>query len=96
MQAYGCERCGSLDLGPRRLSGAGRLVASAEVHLHAGKGREAPFTVVSVQLDDGPTVRTLAGRDEPLTPGLRMVTTLAAAAGPEGESLRDLRFVTEA
>jgi uncharacterized OB-fold protein len=96
MQAYGCERCGSVALTPRRLPGAGRLTASARVHLHAGKGREAPFTVVAVQLDDGPTVRTLSGRDEPLAVGQRMVTALLPATGPDGEACLDLRFVREA
>jgi len=96
LQAYGCERCGSLDLAPRRLSGAGRLTASARVHLHAGKGREAPFTVVQVALDDGPTVRTLAGDDTPLVIGQRMVAALLPATGPDGAPCLDLRFVREA
>jgi uncharacterized OB-fold protein len=95
MQAYGCERCGSLALAPRRLSGAGRLTASARVHLHAGKGREAPFTVVSVQLDDGPAARTLFGGDGPLAVGQRMVTALMPATGPDGEPCIDLRFIGE-
>src|SRR6185437_395144 len=59
LQRYGCEKCGGLEIEPRALSGAGSLLASARVHLHAGKGREAPFTVGSVRLDDGPIVRTL-------------------------------------
>ena len=95
MQTYGCERCGSLKLAPRRLSGAGRLTASARVHLHAGKGREAPFTVVSVQLDDGPTARTLFGGEGPLAVGQRMVTALLPATGPNGEPCLDLRFIRE-
>src|SRR5277367_906313 len=74
LQAYGCERCGGLDLRPKTLSGAGRLLASARVHLHPCKGREAPFTVVAVELDDGPIVRTLADGDTAgLMPGARMV-----------------------
>src|SRR5580693_3683451 len=59
LQHYGCERCGGLDLRPKVLSGAGRLLASARVHLHPGKGREAPFTVGAIALDDGPIVRGL-------------------------------------
>ena len=65
LQPYGCERCGSLDLHPKALSGVGRLLASARVHLHAGKTREAPFTVGSIQLEDGPIVRTLIVGDGP-------------------------------
>ena len=92
LQHYGCERCGRLALAPRRLSGAGRLTASARVHLHAGKGREAPFTVVSVQLDDGPAVRTLFGGDGPLAVGQRLVTALMPATGPDGDPCLDLRW----
>jgi uncharacterized OB-fold protein len=97
LQAYGCERCGARDLRPRALSGAGRLLASARVHRHAGKGREAPFTVVAVALDDGPVVRTLAGEGEtaPVV-GQRMVTQLVPVVDAEGAPRLDLRFVTEA
>src|SRR5579863_5694815 len=85
LQRYGCEKCGGADIASRALSGAGRLLASARVHLHAGKGREAPFTVGSVALDDGPIVRTLIVDDsEALAPGRRMATTLAPATDAEG------------
>lgn len=102
MQTYGCEKCGSLDLAPRPLTGAGRLVASARVHLHAGKGREAPFTIVAVKLDDGPVVRTLADDStaddstSDLTPGQRMTTGWATVTDTEGEPRLDLRFKPEA
>jgi hypothetical protein len=97
MQRYGCELCGSRELQPRVLSGAGRLLASARVHLHAGKGREAPFTVGSIQLDDGPIVRTLLVEDAPpAAPGARMATTLAAVTDAEGAPRLDLRFAPEA
>src|SRR5471030_2919028 len=93
LQHYGCERCGSVDLRPRPLAGVGRLLASARVHLHAGKGREAPFTVGSIQLDDGPIVRTLIVADDaPLAAGVRMATTLVPVADAEGRDYLDLRF----
>jgi len=97
MQRYGCERCGGIDLHPRTLSGAGTLLAAARVHLHAGKGREAPFTMGAVALDDGPIVRTLIdnGGEVP-QPGLRMATALAPAVDAEGGPRLDLRFVREA
>jgi uncharacterized protein len=95
-QRYGCERCGGLELEPRALSGAGRLLAAARVHLHAGKGREAPFWVGSIRLDDGPIVRTLIQGDEAgLRPGASMVTTLAAVTDAEGAQRLDLRFAPE-
>jgi uncharacterized protein len=95
-QTYGCEKCGGLTLEPKVLSGAGELLASARVHLHPGKSREAPFTIGAIRLDDGPIVRTLI--DEPvgdLAPGARMVTTLASAMDAEGAPRLDLRFTVE-
>jgi len=97
LQHYGCERCGSVDLKPKALSGVGRLLASARVHLHAGKSREAPFTVGSIQLDDGPIVRTLIlDHDAALQAGTRMATTLVRVADAEGRACLDLRFEPEA
>jgi len=96
LQAYGCERCGSVVLEPAVLTGAGRLLASARVHIHPGKGREAPFTVGSVALDDGPIVRTLVeDGGAALHPSARVVTTLVPVADAQGEPRLDLRFVAE-
>ena len=96
LQHYGCERCGGLDLQPKILSGAGELLASARVHLHPGKGREAPFTVGSIRLDDGPIVRTLIEVDESDPhPGGRMATRLVEALDLEGAPCLDLRFAIE-
>jgi uncharacterized OB-fold protein len=96
LQSYGCEQCGGQDLRPMILSGAGRLLASARVHLHAGKGREAPFTVGEIRLDDGPIVRTLIEADpDGLQPGARMVTVLEPVADAEGAPRLDLRFALE-
>ena len=67
------------------------------VHLHAGKGRVAPFTVGSIRLDGGPIVRTLIVEDAgPLEVGARMVTTLASVTDAEGAPRLDLRFASEA
>lgn len=97
MQTYGCEKCGSLEVAARPLAGAGQLLATARVHLHAGKGREAPFTIGSVQLDDGPIVRTLLMESAaPPRPGQRVVTVLSPATTLEGEARLDLRFALEA
>ena len=97
LQRYGCEKCGALAIAPRALSGAGRLLAQASVHLHAGKGREAPFTVGAVRLDDGPIVRTLIVEGTgPLAVGQRVATTLETVADPEGAARLDLRFAPEA
>jgi uncharacterized protein len=97
LQHYGCERCGSLALEPRVLSGVGTLLAAARVHLHVGKNREAPFTVGAVALDDGPIVRTLIeDMSEAPRPGDRMASALAPAVDAEGAPRLDLRFVREA
>ena len=96
LQAYGCERCGGLHLEPRVLSGTGRLQASARVQLHPGKGREAPFTVGAVALDDGPIVRTLIEDDGARLPtGTRLVSRLDPVTDSEGVPRLDLRFTPE-
>jgi uncharacterized OB-fold protein len=93
MQTFGCERCGSTALKPRALSGRGKLIASALVHLHAGKHRTAPFTVGTIRLDDGPIVRTLLiDDDKPFHHGDAVVTTLVEVRDAEGNTKRDLRF----
>jgi len=98
LQAYGCERCGSREIRPRALSGSGRLLAAARVHRHAGRARQAPFTVVAVALDDGPVVRTLAAEEEkaPLAVGQRMMTRLVSVFDADGAPRLDLRFIREA
>lgn len=93
MQHFGCERCGRTDVSPRSLTGRGTLIASARVHLHAGKQREAPFTVGSIRLEDGPIVRTLLIDDEkPFHPGDAVVTVLMDVHDADGNVKRDLRF----
>src|ERR1700731_482933 len=93
MQAYGCERCGRAQLSPRALSGRGKLLASARVHMHAGKHRQAPFTVGGIALGGGPIVRPLIVDDaRPFRPGDAMVSTLSPVADPDGATKLDLRF----
>lgn len=106
MQTYGCEVCGRTGdaLKPVKLSGRGRLNASSTVHIHAAGGRggatnpdvkphEAPFTIGSITLEDGPTVRTLLVNvdEKTLKHGQAMVTTLVPV-GAAGKSILDLRF----
>lgn len=96
LQHHGCEKCGRTDVSPKALSGTGHLIASARVHLHQGKGREAPFTIASVQLDDGPVVRTLlVDTSQPAATGMRVVTTLVPINDSSGAQKLDLRFVAE-
>ncbi|MFI0356021.1 Zn-ribbon domain-containing OB-fold protein [Actinomadura sp. 9N407] len=57
-QPYGCEGCGAPGPGePLDLAGTGVVQAAATVHRHPDPRVAVPFTLVSVQLDDGPLVR---------------------------------------
>ena len=60
-------------------------------------GHEAPFTVGSIQLEDGPIVRTLieVGEGATLAAGTRMATTLIAVVDADGRECLDLRFEPE-
>ncbi|HWU26283.1 MAG TPA: zinc ribbon domain-containing protein [Rhizomicrobium sp.] len=97
MQHYGCERCGSTELSPLALTGRGRLLASARVHLDTGKHRKAPFTVGSIKLEDGPIVRTiLLDNTKPFHADDPVATVLVDVLDPEGVIKRDLRFQRDA
>lgn len=97
MQTYGCESCGATGeaLTPAALSGQGTLLASATVHRHHGE-RAAPFVVGTVQLQDGPVVRTLLAH-EPDAPALEPGQAVLAVLHPteaqaEDGLVLDLRF----
>jgi uncharacterized protein len=97
LQAYGCEKCGQNGdaLTPASLPARGTLVASARVLVHARKDRQPPFVVVTVQLDDGPVVRTLLAEDTDtvLAIGTPMQACLVEVGRAEsGEPIMDLRF----
>lgn len=97
-QHLGCEVCGAHGeaLRDTLLSGRGRLLACARVHRHGTPWPPVPFTVVEVQLDDGPVVRGLLAQDCPadLAPGTRMVTVLETVQ-IDGTPMRDLRLRPE-
>lgn len=100
LQTFGCEACGGHGeaLSPRRLEGVGEVIASATVHLHAGRGREAPFNVCVVKLRGGPVIRSLGVEGAGLAqPGQTVRAVLALAGGKDpGETVRDLRFAVTA
>lgn len=96
-QRYGCESCGALgeELEAVALPGRGQLHSFATVHLHQGKGIEAPFTVGVILLDDGPAIRSiLATRTgEGLKAGDRMSATVVSQGKDEqGSEVMELRF----
>ena len=97
-QFYGCEICGASgdDLQPMALKGEGMLSSFATVHLHQGKGIEAPFTVGVILLDDGPAIRAILAQktDTGLKIGDRMRSELVRVAA-EGSEHEELRFTRE-
>jgi uncharacterized protein len=99
-QSYGCESCGAppTELESVQLKGRGSLRSFATVHVHHGKGIDAPFTIGVVALDDGPIIRTvLAERtDEGLRIGDRMHSALVPVGADEkGNNVVELRFTRE-
>lgn len=98
-QDFGCESCGrqGVDIRPSALSGTGRILSLAKVHLHAGKGRQAPFTIAMIELDDGPTIRTLlaAESEADAAPGSKVVAKLAQVTTGGDTEVLDLRFALQ-
>jgi uncharacterized OB-fold protein len=98
---YGCEACGAAPeaLESRDLAGAGTLRAFATVHLHPGLGGiQAPFTVASIALDDGPAIRATltCPTDEGLSVGDRVQAVLVSQGeDDEGIETVELRFEPE-
>lgn len=96
-QSYGCEVCGAApaEFETIALKGRGRLQSFATVHVHHGKGIEAPFTVGVIALADGPVVRAILTErtDVGLKIGDAMRSTLVAAGADEnGDEIAELRF----
>ena len=98
-QSYGCESCGapSAQLESKSLRGGGILSSFATVHLHQGKGIEAPFTVGLIMLDDGPAVRAIltTKTDDGLKIGDRMRAVVVQGASEEDSSAEELRFAKQ-
>ena len=96
-QLYGCESCGAPreELEAVALPGRGKLHSFATVHLHQGKGIEAPFTVGVILLDEGPAIRSIltSRTGEGLQAGDRMNATMVPQGTDEqGREVMELRF----
>ena len=96
-QHYGCESCGAPgeELEAVALPGRGTLHSFATVHLHQGKGIEAPFTVGVILLDGGPAIRSIltTRTGEGLRAGDRMSATMVSQGKDEqGREVMELRF----
>jgi uncharacterized protein len=91
----GCEVCGAPDdeLVGVKLAAQGRIHGSATVHLHHGRGIEAPFTVAEIVLDDGPVIRALMATDGELPVGARVAATwFATKVDDDGNEVVEPRF----
>ena len=93
---YGCEQCGAKahQLEPVELSARGTIHSLATVHRHHDKAMETPFTVATVVLDDGPSVKAvLVGDLIDAAVGTEVVgVTQATGHDDDGNELLDLRF----
>ncbi|MEE9279101.1 MAG: OB-fold domain-containing protein [Myxococcota bacterium] len=94
---YGCEACGApgAELEPLDLAGAGTLQSFATAYRYQGQDIEAPFTVGSIVLDDGPAVRAIltCRTDEGLAIGDRVRSVLVPRGqDDEGNERVELRF----
>jgi len=99
-QWYGCEVCGAgpEQLESKSLTGQGKLSSFATVHLHQGKGIEAPFTVGVIVLDDGPAIRAVLTEktDAGLKIGDHRRAVLVAFADDESNApVKELRFAKQ-
>ena len=96
-QQYGCESCGAPgeELEAVALPGRGKLHSFATVHLHQGKGIEAPFTVGVILLDGGPAIRSILTNrtGEGLEAGDSMRATMVSqGSDAQGREVMELRF----
>ncbi len=90
----GCEICGSPDLTAEALAASGSLHSVATVHLHQGRGIEAPFSIGEIQLDAGPLIRaTLSEPHDVSEIGSRMSATwTVVGTADDGSDIVEPRF----
>jgi len=100
MQTFGCEMCGrnGNELTPITLSGRGRVVSKAVVHIHADPKRPPPFAVAVVELEEGPQIRALLADppSESAEPGDVVIARLFPSNHNESNSRLDVGFARDA
>lgn len=93
---YGCEACGATvdRLTRTELAATGVIHAVATVHRHHHPRPETPFTVATVVLDDGITLKgVLEGDPAAATVGTRVRgVTVPWETADDGAEVVDLRF----
>lgn len=97
---YGCEQCGAEadQLDPIDLRAQGTIHSVATVHRHHGDSMETPFTVATIVLADGPSVKAvLIGDTADAAVGTDVVgVTEVTGQDDDGHELVDLRFTLSA
>ena len=93
---FACEGCGTEahELTEIDLASAGTIRAAATVHRHHYPKPETPFTVATIELDDGPVLKSVVLDAADSDVGRRVVGVLVESA-VDPETL-DLRFRLEA
>ena len=94
---YSCESCGAAaeQIEQRLLAGSGVVQSCATVHVHHDPNTPTPFTVASITLDDGPTIRALmtCPTDADLSLGDRVRAVLVSSGSDaDGNERTELRF----
>lgn len=95
--AFSCESCGGAaeQVEQYLLAGTGVIQSSATVHVHHDPNTPTPFTVASITLDAGPTIRALmtcpTDSDLSLGHGVQSVLVSTGSAADEDERT-ELRF----
>lgn len=96
---YGCEACGATveQLSPTELTATGVIHALATVHRHHHPRPETPFTVATIVLDDGITLKAvLEGDPAAARVGSRVRgITVPWETDDDGTDVVDLRFALD-
>lgn len=93
---YACEQCGAEadQLKEVELGASGRIHSLATVHRHHNEDMATPFTVATIVLDDGPSLKAvLIGDLDGAAVGSAVVgVTETTGTDDSGTELLDLRF----
>jgi len=92
---FACEKCGTPagQLTGVTLTAAGRITAAATVHRHHHPSPETPFTVATIELDEGPVLKSVVIGASDADVGARVRGVLVPSA--VDEATVDLRFELE-
>ncbi|MFT5530728.1 MAG: putative OB-fold protein [Candidatus Poriferisodalaceae bacterium] len=94
MDPFGCEQCGATPdrFSEVKLAARGEIHAFATVHRHHHPRPETPFTVATIVLDDGPTLKAVVVGDTEAIVGARVEGVLETWEIEGNVETVDLRF----